>query len=102
MNSDINIIIDEIVKNNNITYMEAILKYTENIDGEIEAVAKVLNKSIKDKLEMEAQELHMMKKKSTKLPIQYGEEEPLVKVLEVQPPIQKGQNENYIDIVYQV
>jgi|TARA_B110000438_G_scaffold239275_1_gene237460 hypothetical protein len=69
MNSDINIIIDEIVKNNNITYMEAILKYTENIDGEIEAVAKVLNKSIKDKLEMEAQELHMMKKKSTKLPI---------------------------------
>ncbi len=69
MNSDINIIRDEIVKNNNITYMEAILKYTENIDGEIEAVAKVLNKSIKDKLEMEAQELHMMKKKSTKLPI---------------------------------
>lgn len=69
MNSDINIIIDEIVKNNNITYMEAILKYTENIDGEIEAVAKILNKSIKDKLEMEAQELHMMKKKSTKLPI---------------------------------
>ena len=69
MNSDINIIIDEIVKNNNITYMEAILKYTENIDGEIEAVAKVLNKSIKDKLEMEAQELHMMKKKSTKQPI---------------------------------
>ncbi len=69
MNSDINIIIDEIVKNNNITEMEAILKYTENIDGEIEAVAKVLNKSIKDKLEMEAQELHMMKKKSTKLPI---------------------------------
>ncbi len=72
MNQDINIIIDEIVKNNNITYMEAILKYTENIDGEIEAVAKVLNKSIKDKLEMEAQELHMMKKKSTKLPIQNG------------------------------
>lgn len=69
MNSDINLIIDELVKTNNITYMEAILKYTDNIDGEIEAVAKVLNKSIKDKLEMEAQELHMMKKKSTKLPI---------------------------------
>jgi len=69
MNSDINLIIDELVKQNNITYMEAILKYTDNIDGEIEAVAKVLNKSIKDKLEMEAQELHMMKKKSTKLPI---------------------------------
>jgi len=69
MNSDINLIIDELVKTNNITYMEAILKYTDNIDGEIEAVAKVLNRSIKDKLEMEAQELHMMKKKSTKLPI---------------------------------
>jgi hypothetical protein len=69
MNSDINLIIDEIVKKNKITYMEAILKYTDNIDGEIEAVARVLNRSIKDKLEMEAQELHMMKKKSTKLPV---------------------------------
>ena len=69
MNSDINLIIDRIVQQNKITYMEAILKYTENIDGEIEAVAKILNKSIKDKLEMEAQNLHMMKKKSTKLPL---------------------------------
>ena len=69
MNSDINMIIEQIVQKNKLSYMDAILKYTENIDGEIEAVAKVLNKSIKDKLEMEAQELHMMKKKSTKLPI---------------------------------
>jgi hypothetical protein len=69
MTSDINLIIEEIVQKNSLSYMDAILKYTDNIDGEIEAVAKTLNKSIKDKLEMEAQELHMMKKKSTKLPI---------------------------------
>jgi hypothetical protein len=69
MNSDINMIIEQIVQKDKLSYMDAILKYTDNIDGEIEAVAKVLNKSIKDKLEMEAQELHMMKKKSTKLPI---------------------------------
>ena len=69
MNSDINMIIEQIVQKDKLSYMDALLKYTDNIDGEIEAVAKVLNKSIKDKLEMEAQELHMMKKKSTKLPI---------------------------------
>ena len=51
--------------------MEAILEYTESVDGEIEKVAKMLNKSIKDKIEAEAEELNMFKK-SSKLPIQKG------------------------------
>ena len=39
------------------------------IDGEIEMVAKLLNRSIKDKLEAEANDLNMMKKQVSKLPL---------------------------------
>jgi hypothetical protein len=68
MSINISLTIEEIVKKKHITYMEAILEYTNEIDGEIEGVAKMLNKSIKDKVEVEAQELNMFKK-SAKLPI---------------------------------
>ena len=49
--------------------MEAIIMYADNVDYEIEMVAKFLNKSIKDKVEAEADELNMMKKKCSKLPL---------------------------------
>ena len=68
MSIDISLTIEEIVKNKKITYMDAILEYTNEIDGEIEGVAKMLNKSIKDKVEAEAQSLNMMKQEP-KLPI---------------------------------
>ena len=68
MSIDISLTIEEIVKEKHISYMEAILEYTELVDGEIEKVAKMLNKSIKDKIEAEAEELNMFKK-SSKLPI---------------------------------
>ena len=88
MSIDISLTIEEIVKEKHISYIEAILEYTNEIDGEIEGVAKMINKSIKDKieaeakyegyikrqnqeikkLEAEAEELNMFKK-SSKLPI---------------------------------
>ena len=68
MSIDISLTIEEIVKKKKITYMDAILEYTNEIDGEIEGVAKMLNKSIKDKVEAEAQSLNMMKQEP-KLPI---------------------------------
>lgn len=68
MSIDISLTIEEIVKKKSITYMEAILEYTNEVDGEIEVIAKMLNKSIKDKIEVEAQDLNMFKK-SAKLPI---------------------------------
>jgi hypothetical protein len=49
--------------------MDAIIMYADDIDGEIEMVAKLLNGSIKDKLEAEANDLNMMKKQVTKLPL---------------------------------
>ena len=66
---DCNTTIEEIVRDLQITYMEAIVKYTDDVDGEIEMVAKLLNKSIKDKLEAEAYDLNMMKKRISRLPI---------------------------------
>ena len=59
---DISLDIEKMVSEKKITYMEAVLLYTEDIDGEIEMVSKLLNKSIKDKIEYEAQELNMLKK----------------------------------------
>ena len=44
-------------------------EYTDDVDGEIEMVAKLLNRSIKDKLEAEANDLNMMKKPISKLPL---------------------------------
>jgi len=69
MSIDINTTIEEMVRDLQISYMEAIIKYTDDIDGEIEGVAKLLNRSIKDKLEAEANDLNMMKKQASKLPL---------------------------------
>ena len=68
MSIDINITLEEMVATKKITYIEAIVEYAQNIDVEIESIAKMLNKSIKDKIEVEAQGLNMLKK-TAKLPI---------------------------------
>lgn len=69
MSIDVNTTIEEIVRDKKISYMEAIIMYADDVDGEIEMVAKLLNRSIKDKLEAEANDLNMMKKPITKLPL---------------------------------
>ena len=69
MSIDVNTTIEEIVMDKKISYMEAIIKYTDDVDGEVEMVAKLLNRSIKDKLEAEANDLNMMKKQVSKLPL---------------------------------
>jgi len=68
MSIDISLDIETMVSEKKITYMEAVLLYTEDIDGEIEMVSKLINKSIKDKIEYEAQELNMLKR-TGKLPL---------------------------------
>ena len=69
MSIDVNTTIEKIVIEKKISYMEAIIDYTEKVDCEIEMVAKMLNRSIKDKIEAEAENLNMMKKKTSKLPL---------------------------------
>ena len=68
MTIDLNLTIEEIVKDKELSYMEAVLEYAINAGLEPEAIAKMLNQSIKDKIEVEAQSLNMLKK-TAKLPI---------------------------------
>ena len=69
MSVNINETLDRMVRDKKISYMEAILKYTDDVDCEIEMVAKMINKQIKDKIEADAYDLNMMKDRSSKLPL---------------------------------
>ena len=68
MTIDLNLTIEQIVKDTELSYMEAVLDYAEKSEIEPEAMAKMLNQSVKDKIEVEAQNLNMLKK-TAKLPI---------------------------------
>ena len=68
MTIDLNLTIEQIVKDKQLPYMEAVLYYAQTSEIEPEAVAKMLNQSVKDKIEVEAQNLNMLKR-TAKLPI---------------------------------
>jgi len=68
MSIDLNLNIEQLVKDKGLSYMEAVLHYAETSELEPEVMAKMLNQSIKDKIEVEAQELHMLKQ-TGKLPL---------------------------------
>jgi len=68
MTIDLNLTIEELVKDKELSYMEAVLYYAQGLEIEPEAMAKMLNQSVKDKIEVEAQELHLLKK-TAKLPL---------------------------------
>ena len=68
MTIDLNLTIEEFVKDKELSYMDAVLHYAQISEIEPEAMAKMLNQSIKDKIEVEAQNLNMLKK-TAKLPI---------------------------------
>ena len=68
MTIDLNLKIEEVVQKTKLSYMEAVLEYATSSGIEPEAMAKMLNQSIKDKIEVEAQELHLLKR-TAKLPI---------------------------------
>ena len=50
MTIDLNLTIEELVKEKELSYMEAVLHYAEKSEIEPEAMAKMLNQSIKDKI----------------------------------------------------
>ena len=68
MTIDLNLTIEKIVKDKDLSYMEAVLHYAQTSEIEPEAMAKMLNQSVKDKIEVEAQELHLLKR-TAKLPL---------------------------------
>ena len=68
MTIDLNLKIEEVVKQKAIPYMDAVLEYAVSAGIEPEAMAIMLNQSIKDNIEVEAQGLNMLKK-TARLPI---------------------------------
>ena len=68
MTIDLNLTIEEIVKEKELSYMDAVLHYAQKSELEPEAMAKMLNQSIKDKIEVEAQSLNMLKR-TAKFPL---------------------------------
>ena len=68
MTIDLNLTIEQLVKDKELSYMDAVLHYAQTSEIEPEAMAKMLNQSVKDKIEVEAQELHLLKR-TAKLPL---------------------------------
>lgn len=52
-----------------LSYMEAIISYCEEADIDVESVKSLVNKSLKEKIQCEAEELNYFRRKSGKLPL---------------------------------
>ena len=57
--------IESIVKEKRISYMDAILKFCEENDIDPSSVGSLINKSLKEKLQLEAEKLNLIEKSST-------------------------------------
>ena len=62
-------IIEGVVKEKRIPYMDAVVWYCEQKGVEIETGAKLVNSIIKKKIEAEASDLNFLKEKITNLPV---------------------------------
>jgi len=63
--------IEEIVKDKNIEYIEAVILYCEKNNLEVETVATIIKQNlvIKTKIQHEAENLNMIKRPGSRLPI---------------------------------
>ena len=64
------LIIEDIVKKKRVSYMEAVLKYCEENEIDTGTVSSLINKSLKEKIQIAAENLNLLEKSNTsKLPI---------------------------------
>lgn len=61
--------IEKVVSEKKLSYMEAIISYCEDADIDVESVKSLVNKSLKEKIQCEAEELNYFKRKTGKLPL---------------------------------
>jgi len=61
--------IEGLVANTDYTYLEAIVEYCKNTELEIEVAASLINANLKSKIELQANDLNLLKVKNSKLPI---------------------------------
>ena len=66
--NEFSLYIEEKVLRERIGYMDAVIQYCEEIDIEIESISKLINQSLKDKIQNEAEENNFMKPRG-KLPL---------------------------------
>jgi len=66
--SKFSMIIEQLVKDSGISYMEAVVHYCERNEVEVESAGKLLNTKIKQQIAAEASDLSMLKEKYRKLP----------------------------------
>jgi|TARA_B110000967_G_C18764010_1_gene499394 hypothetical protein len=66
--SNFSLIIETMVKDLKISYIDAILEYCKKNDIDPSNTKSMINKTLKEKITYEAQGLNMLKEKSSKLP----------------------------------
>lgn len=59
------LIIEGIVKDKRISYLDAVLHYCENNDIDTASVGPLINKSLKEKIKAEAEKLNLVERSST-------------------------------------
>ncbi len=57
--------IEEIVKSKKISYMDAVVLYCEDNDIDTGTISSLINKSLKEKIQMEAEKLNLVEKSGT-------------------------------------
>ena len=62
------LLIESIVQTKHITYMDACLDYCKEKEIEPNSIARLVNKSLKQKIQMEAEQLHFLPKTNS-LPV---------------------------------
>ena len=66
--NEFSLYIEERVVKEKIGYMDAIIQYCGEVDIDVEAISKLINQSLKDKIQIEAEEGNYFKKRG-KLPL---------------------------------
>ena len=63
------LIVENIVKDKRISYIDAILEYCKDNEIDPSNTKSMINKTLKEKIAFEAQNLNMLKEKVAKLPL---------------------------------
>lgn len=66
--NEFSLYIEEKVIREKIGYMDAVIDYCTELDIDIDSISKLVNQSLKDKIQIEAEENNFMKKRG-KLPL---------------------------------
>ena len=62
--NEFSLYIEERVLREKIGHMDAVIKYCDEIDIDVESVAKLINQSLKEKIHVEAEDQNYMRKRA--------------------------------------